>query len=525
MESSSAKLAALERDLNVINPEEKTSILSARLLQLNAEYTRVQGERAHAESAFNTMQGGSMEAALVSSQGEELKKLMVRLNEARERFAAIKARYGSNHPEYENVQAAVQELEDQVNRTRQSISGQVEKEFQKTRNQESLLQKGVLATKAEYDHLNQRSFEYQRAKREADADKSLYEELVRKIREAEINAGFQNNAVRIADLARPGSNPVQPKIWLNLILAFMGSTLLGIAAAVIADTADSTIRGPEHVTSALKVQLIGTVPEVKNRSELIVRTSEAHLLPARAVNGAAGNGSSGKGRDRSFSSYDEAVRTVRNSILLSDTDGRLKILMLTSATASEGKSTLAGHIALAHAEQSRRTLLVDCDMRRPSQHKIFSQSLGVGLSDVLMGEAAWRDVVVKPVKDVPLDVILAGRPSRRSVDLIGRLLSGAMMEEFQQEYDLIILDSPPLLGFPESLQMASAADAVVVVTQAGKTNRKAVAATLTTLRLIRAKVVGLVLNQVKRFHSDQYYYYGYYGKYYSKYQRGQPREK
>jgi Mrp family chromosome partitioning ATPase len=86
-----------------------------------------------------------------------------------------------------------------------------------------------------------------------------------------------------------------------------------------------------------------------------------------------------------------------------------------------------------------------------------------------------------------------------------------------QEYDLIVLDAPPLLGFAESLQLAAAADGVVVVTRAGDTNRKAVAAALSTLNHLRANVVGLVLNQVKRSHSDHYYYYGYYGKYYKRY--------
>jgi capsular exopolysaccharide synthesis family protein len=227
--------------------------------------------------------------------------------------------------------------------------------------------------------------------------------------------------------------------------------------------------------------------------------------------------SAGHLKDRQFSTYEEAVRTIRSSVLLTDFDRRLRTLMFTSATASEGKSTTAGHLAYAHAEQKKKTLLIDCDLRRPSQHKLFGITLNQGLSNVLNGEMGWRETIVHIPSNPDLDVITAGPPSRRAADMIGALL-GPMMEEMAREYDLVVLDAPPLLGFAESLQMASSADGVIVVTLAGETNRKAVAAAISTLNHLRANVVGLVLNQAKKNHSDQYYYYGYYGKYYKKYQ-------
>jgi capsular exopolysaccharide synthesis family protein len=204
-------------------------------------------------------------------------------------------------------------------------------------------------------------------------------------------------------------------------------------------------------------------------------------------------------------------------VLLTDFDRRLRTLLFTSATASEGKSTTAGHLAFAHAEQQKKTLLIDCDLRRPSQHKLFGIGLNQGLSNVLNGEMSWQDSLLHLATNPYLDVITAGPPSRRAADMIGQLL-GPMMEEMSREYDLVVLDAPPLLGFAESLQMASSADGVIVVTRAGETSRKAVAAALTTLTHLRANVLGLVLNQVKKHHSDHYYYYGYYGKYYKKYQ-------
>jgi Mrp family chromosome partitioning ATPase len=146
-------------------------------------------------------------------------------------------------------------------------------------------------------------------------------------------------------------------------------------------------------------------------------------------------------------------------------------------------------------------------------HKRFGISSATGLSNVLVGEIPWRDALVRPQGCDNLDVLPAGPPSRRAADIIGRGLM-EVLEEACLEYDLVVLDAPPLLGFAEPLQMATAVDGVVVVTRAGETNRKAVAAVLATLTRLRANVMGLVLNQVHQEMSDSYYYYGNYGKYY-----------
>jgi succinoglycan biosynthesis transport protein ExoP len=220
MEKSGLALAQFEKDLDVINPEEKTNILSARLLQLNTEYTAAQGERVSKEAAWNAMKSGSLEAAQVSSQGAELATLNETLNQARQRFALVKSTYGSTHPEYRKAASEVAEVERQYESTRKNIADRIEVEYREALNREQMLQKTVAETKAEWDRVNSRSFEYQQLKREADADKTLYDELIRKIREADINAGFQNNNIRIADVARPALHPVFPNIKLNLILAF-----------------------------------------------------------------------------------------------------------------------------------------------------------------------------------------------------------------------------------------------------------------------------------------------------------------
>lgn len=515
MERSSAALLQFERELNVINPEEKTGILSSRLLQLNTEYTNAQAERVRREAAYNSVRGGSLEAAQVSSQGESLRRIADRLQEASEKFAQVKAHYGANHPEYRRAAAQVAQLQSQLDESMRSILRRVEIEYREALSREAMLKQAVAETKAEFDRLNARSFQYQALKREAEADKKLYEELVRRIKEAGINAGFQNSAIRLADPARPALEPVYPNLGLNLALAFLFSSILAVGAAILADALDNTVRDPEQVRRVMNTEVLGSLPLVKDwrrRGRLPSPASApVSLVPARASSPEAP-------ASPAADSFAEAIRTLRNSILLGSFNRPLKSILVTSAAPGEGKTTTAVHLALAHARQKYRTLLVDADLRRPSVHRLLGIPAGPGLAAVLSDGLDWRGRLVKLDGLPDLDVLPAGLAVRGAAELLGRSLP-AILGEAASGYDLVVLDSPPVLGFPEPLQMAAAVDGVVLVALAGKTDRKAVASAVATLQRLRANVMGVVLNEVTRSLGDGYYgYYGYYdGKYYRHY--------
>ena len=507
MERSSLALTQFEKDMDVINPEEKTSIISARLLQLNTEYTTAQADRVRSEAAWNAIKSGSLEAAEASNQGEALAKLAESLDEARQRLALTKVTYGTSHPEYRKAASQVSEIEKQFNETRQSIADRVHTQYLESVNREQMLQATVNETKAEWDHVNARSYEYQQKKQDADADKALYEELIKKIQEADINSGFQNDNIRIADLARPPVRPVFPNLLLNLILGFLFSVFLGVGAAILLDSLDTTLRDPAEASRFLGTDVIGALP--LDRMAANLPRSAAAAASAEIITADTGTNNR-KGYYRSGSSFDEAVSTLRNTILLSDFEGRLHSLVVTSATPREGKSTLAAHLAMSNAARGKKTLLVDSDLRRPSLHAKFGLTPDHGLSNVLTGESSWREAVIPIEKRPNLTFLPAGLGSHRAADLIGPRLS-TLLDEFAKEYDLVIMDSPPLLGFAESLQMAAAADGVLIVSCAGETKRRAVAEVISALRRLRANIVGVVLNQMRHNTSPEgYYNYGYY---------------
>jgi len=504
MERSEAALLKYERELNVISPEEKTNIMVARLLQLNTEFTTAQADRVRKEASDQSVAGGSLQAIEASQLGEVLHGLTQRINEVSEKFSEVRSHYGTAHPDYKKIEAQLAELQRLYQETRQNIVERAHIEYLVALSRENILKNSVQDAKTEFDTLNAHSFEYQALKREAEGDKTLYEELLRKIREASINATFQNDSIRIANEARPAHSPVYPRTKINVLLAFLFSTLLAVGIVMVRDSLDNTIRDPEKVARALNTQVLGSLPMVKNWEERLGLADTRTGAALVSLNGAIGSTSN---------NYNEAIRTVRNSILLSEHDPRLRSLLLTSAAPGEGKSTIAAHLAITHALQGHRTLLIDGDLRRPRLHRRFGILGAVGLSSILRDEKSWREALAN-VESIPeLDVLPAGPPLRRAADLIGPCLA-QIVEEAVLEYDLVIVDGPPILGFAEPLQMATIVDGVVVVAHAGQTSRKSVATVLNTLAWLRVHVTGLVLNQVHHEMNESYGYYKRHGKYY-----------
>jgi capsular exopolysaccharide synthesis family protein len=370
-----------------------------------------------------------------------------------------------------------------------------------------MLKQTLDETKAESDSLNGKNFEYTNLKREADADRALYEELTRKIREATINAGFQNSAIRLADLARPAVLPVFPKVRQNALLAFAISLFLGIGVVFITDNLDHTLRDPEQVQRQFQTEVLGSLPVVKAwRGQLPGGSKDGALVPREFFGSTKG----------AANTYEEAVRTLRDSILLPHADSRPHSLLITSATPREGKTTTAVHLAIVHSQQKRKTLLIDADLRRPGVYNHVGVSNDTGLSNVVNDDLDWRSAL-QSNPDLPyLSILPAGPASRKAADGLGVTLR-ALISDAAQDFDLVVCDAPPLLGFAESLQIASLVDGVVVVALAGQTERTAVASVLSSLNRLHANVLGLALNEVRADMSERYYYYGYYGKYYSRY--------
>jgi len=502
MDTSTTSLAQFEKELNMVDPEQGSTIQTSRLKQLNEDYTKAQADRLRKEAQLKAMQGSDTAVAAAQAAGhvESLDLAMERLDAAQQQFAAVRAIYGDNYSEYRKAKEQVDELQKRVKELAASTGDRVKVEYQQALGEEERLSAVVRSTKSEVEGLSARTLQYQQLKSDADNDKKLYEDLERRTTEAGLNNQFQDAIIQIAAPALPADIKVFPNTLLNLAIALVLAAVLSVIWVVVADAVDLTLSDPEDAAKRLDVQVLGMIPATRNLKNPVAIANEEH-----------DERRSGQAIER----FRESIRGLRTSIDLANLDRPVRSLLVTSAQPSEGKSTTAANLALSFAQAGKRVLLIDADLRAPTMHRHFDTKMGKGLSDVLSCRAGWREVMVR-IDPYELFVIPAGPVSHRGADMFVQT-AAELLEQVTSEFDLVVVDAPPLLGFAESHLLASMTDSVIVVTKADTTSGKAVSKALDALMRDRANIMGIVMTQVKGSSLKAYgdYAYGYtygYGK-------------
>lgn len=511
MERSAKAVNEFESRIGVVDPQDKTNILSARLMQLSTEYTSAQADRIKKEADYLGLQDGSLSSAQQSDQGENLKALQTQIDQAEQKFVEVREHFGLKHPEYQKNAAILAGLQAQMEKARSMVGQRSRVSFQDAKHREQILQHELADEKASFDKLNAKSYQYQALKIEAEGNRKLYDDLERRIKESTINGSFQNSAIHVTDPARPAIDPVFPRTKLNVGLAFLFTLLIGIGVAVGLEFYDDTIRTAGQIESNFHVDVLGSIPRCNLTEQPTTPLLEGDAITTPIT---LPVGTPALTKKRSMVQrriYDEAVRMLWSSFQLASVERGIRTMLVTSAIPEEGKTTLTTRLALIHATHGRRTLLIDADLRRPSAHRHVHVALCPGLAEVSRSETTWRAAVVSSNLHPQLDILPAGAASARSCDDIAQLLPRLLMEA-GSEYDLILVDGPPLLAFADPLHMACAVDGVLVVVCAEKTNSRTLALTLQTLKRVRAHLVGVALNRVAPPSKSSDYAYRYYNE-------------
>ncbi len=501
LERAQQKLVAFEKEHNIVNPEDRTNILNVQLQKLQEVLSTTQAERLQKESAYRTLEAGGMESLAISGQGEPLMRLAERLENLESGLAEAAERYGPNHPAYKRQEALVARAKAQLETTRQKVIKRIKADYEQALAREKVLNEAATEQKEELNRLSARVVEYGILKRDAESQAKLYDELLKKVNEASINASIKATNLRLAGLAVPPSEPVYPRVKLYVLLALLLSTTAAVGVALASDYLDRTLRSGEQVEQWLSVPVLANLPRVggKNMPAVLIGSTEADGTRSLVKSGMP---------------FMEALGMLRTSVLLAGPSHDMKMVLVASAAPSEGKSTVASGLALALANQLQngsRVLLIDSDLRRPTVHSIFGVSNRLGLSSVLEGQSTLADAIVPSGAVSNLMVLPAGPIPAFSSELL-TMHMGKLLESVRQEFQYAVIDSAPLLICADATILSTMTDGVLVVARAGETPRDAVAAALRQLRRVRANILGLVLNQVRL--PDTPGYGGYYSRYY-----------
>lgn len=321
------------------------------------------------------------------------------------------------------------------------------------------------------------------------ANEDIYTMLLGKLEESKIAEAMQISKARIIDIATVPDKPVAPKPKQNTILGFLMGLLIGVGGAFLLEYLDTSIKTSKEIEELTGLTVLATIPLVKDK--------DRPQLPTI---------------DEPHSQIAEAYRILRTNIAFAATAKPMKSLLITSTLPQEGKTTTCLNIGITLAQQGHKTILLDCDFRRPMFHRYFAKFVKDnkhGLSDVLVEKLKLKESIVKSTTD-NLFFITSGTIPSNPAELLGSSKMGEIIEKLKEEFAFIIVDAPPALGVADARVLGRICDGIIVVVMARKTHRDAVLEVKEELERSGENIVGFVLNGIditRHYYRHRYYYY------------------
>jgi polysaccharide biosynthesis transport protein len=492
------RLVRYQKESGIIGVDENNNIVIAKLDELNRKLTEAQAERIVREANYREAAKGSPELLARTDPSSVLNVLRSQQAVLNSEYAQLTAKYGSGYPRVIQLKSQIDQVQAAITFEVTKLGQKLQSEYMAASRSEAMLRDALDQQKQDAYKMSEGSIQYAMLKREVESSRDLYEGLVKKLKEAGVVSGLKSTNVDIVDPAGVPVEPVEPRTPLNLTLALLGGLVVGVGMAFIKENMDHTIHTPEDVEAVCQLPSLAVVPSASKRNKGPLPEGEQLMLPLSVW--------------RPRSSFAESFRLLRASILLSHAGQPPKVLLITSSSPQEGKTTVSINSAVALAQKGRRVLLIDADLRLPRLHERLGLEMTAGLTGCLAG-ASTLDAAVVPLNTMHFDVLPAGMLPPNPADLLGSEQMKALLDECRQLYDHIIIDSPPTLVVSDPVLLSVVVDSVVLVARCGQTSRHALRRASTLLRSVDAHLAGIVVNDfdAKR---DMQYGYSEYGNYY-----------
>jgi polysaccharide biosynthesis transport protein len=514
LDKSRIELYEFMNKFGILSVDEKRGTKLDEELKLMAEKVRGAKENtATLELRYKQIVGLATSPNLIDTIPEAMTNKVLsdlRTQEIQLEQEAIKlsATYGSNHPKIMALERQIASIRGAKNQEIQKIINSLKVQFETARLQEQSITQARDGIQNELEDLQKRTVRYFTLKREVESNEKVYDVVLNRLKETSLTEEFSKspNATIIQRALVPKA-PSSPNVRRGLMLGVSLALLLGLGLALLLEYLDNTVSKPEQIEHALGLTYLGAVPSIS----LNGKSKEEGNVAVVALSSPQSMGA-------------EAFRALRTSILLSSADIPPQVLLVTSPGKGEGKSLTAANLATVLAQAGNRVLLMDCDLRRPKVHQMFGFAREPGLSGMLVGKKLEPLEYVHKIPDTNLDIICCGSIPPNPSELLGSKRMHTLLETLRQEYDRIIIDSPPLLVATDAAVLTPIVDGTVLVLKAGDTTRQAARRAVRLMADLNAKVTGAVLNKIM-IGKNGYYYYDYYYYLYGSYYGEEDHEK
>jgi capsular exopolysaccharide synthesis family protein len=436
--------------------------------------------------------------------------LMTRFVDVRAQLAQARAVYGDENSNVKRLQDEGAELAAQVESERARMVNRVRTSFAAALAREQMMTTSREKLRAEMGDASSHLVTYRMLKNEAVANAELYNTLQGRLKEAGIYAGLKSSNIHIVDLAPKLARPTGPHRTLIIGAGAMLSCMFALILPFIRESLDHTVRTPGDIKETIGLATLAMIPRMNGKWAGPPRP----VLPLGELNGGQGklpmgNSATGIPLIRPLTPESEAIRDLRTGILLANSEIAPRVVLVSSPTAGEGKTTVAVNLAIVLA-QNGKTCLVEGDLRRPKAMTAFGLRSKTGISSVLESGTPLSSALANLPEFPTLTVLAAGPPSRNPGDLIASGQMIALVTALRDEFDYVVIDSPPIIPFSDARTLSRLVDAVVLVGRYGVTTRRSMERSVELLDEVRAPILGAVLNDIDLSSADYHYFnYGY----------------
>ncbi len=482
------------------------TLTSQELAELNTQLVMARTERAEAEARLGQVQRqargrGGAEATLEVLQSPLIQRLREQEAEVQRRVAELSSELGPKHPRMIQLRAEAEDLRARIEREVAKIVTGLRNRVNVARAREQALAQSLEELKARKQLDNQGEIQLRQLEREAAANRTLLDTLLTRQKEtmSQEDLNFQQPDATVFSPAAVPAEPAWPRKGIVLGLAAVGALMLGLLLVLLLELLDAGFRSGEQFEQYTGVPSLGFIPLVRKPREY--RTLPGYLA------------------GRPASALGESMRTLNWSLRLAFPDRPPRSVLFASALPNEGKTTIASCMATAEVNAGHRVVLIDADIRQAGCHELAGIEREPGLTNLLAGDASIDEVLVE-AEWSELKVIPAGRPSPQAPNLLGSQRMRRLLEELGQRFDLVVIDSPPVMAAADARILCSMADATVMVVRWGKTRRSTVRLAVRQLQAAGGKLAGGLLSMVDVKRNAQYgygdsgAYSGELGKYY-----------
>lgn len=483
LQDSETALAEFAQKEKIVNIGDRESLMSSDLQSLNAALTSAKQERIEAESRLRQVSGGNALSHPLLLQNEGVQALRSARAKLEADYQEKLLTYKPAYPLMQQLRNQIEQIDKQLDVEVQLVKSSIQAAFQAAKEKEDLLQKQVGDLTTQVLNLQERSTSFTVLEREVETNRQLYDALLQRYKEIGITSNVDANNISVVDAAlRPGA-PFKPDMRRNLLMAAVAGLVLGVLLAFLFEFLDDTLKRPDEIEKHLGIGVLGVIPKLDG-----ISVDEAHADPRSA--------------------FSEAYRSVRTSLQFSTEAGVPKCLLVTSPSASEGKSTTALSLARNFAQLGRRVLLIDADLRNPSLHRVLGTENTVGLSNYLAGSIK-PSAAIKPTRTLRLTFIPSGPLPPNPAELLAGPKMVSLLSLAGEKFDQVIIDGPPIMGLADSPILSNIAAGTLLVIEAGGSRIATAKAALKRLLGARAHVVGALITK----YDAKVAGYGYGGEY------------